>query len=150
MTLLYGRAGRLTAKNGGFRPGQSTRIVVTDDSTDWWTGHAEADPEKRAGTFPKSFVASASSVAPAVPVKKIDIESLPGGLVVAVAKRDYEGEEAGDMSFHKGDVIVVTEEIAGGWWCGYRPQLPDVVGQFPSSFVKKQKRKKSTTRLIGK
>ena len=30
MALLYGRAGRLTAKNGGLRPGQG----VTDDETD--------------------------------------------------------------------------------------------------------------------
>ena len=29
MALLYGRAGRLTAKNGGFRPGQDELLVVT-------------------------------------------------------------------------------------------------------------------------
>ena len=28
MVLLHGRAGRLTAKNGGFRPGQSTKTAV--------------------------------------------------------------------------------------------------------------------------
>jgi len=34
MGILYGRAGRLTAKNGGFRPGQATlaldvRVILT-------------------------------------------------------------------------------------------------------------------------
>ena len=33
MALLYGRAGRLTAKNGGFRPGQWTRAVANRRST---------------------------------------------------------------------------------------------------------------------
>ena len=28
MVLLYGRAGRLTAKNGGFRPGQSKGLLM--------------------------------------------------------------------------------------------------------------------------
>ena len=30
MALLYGRAGRLTAKNGGFRPGQVEAIKRTN------------------------------------------------------------------------------------------------------------------------
>ena len=34
MALLYGRAGRLTAKNGGFRPGQ----------TDRWCGSLNCEP----------------------------------------------------------------------------------------------------------
>ena len=36
MVLLYGRAGPLTAKNGGFRPGQMFRErVLSDTAFDW-------------------------------------------------------------------------------------------------------------------
>jgi hypothetical protein len=33
MVLLYGRAGRLTAQNGGFRPGQCEAFQGIDDSS---------------------------------------------------------------------------------------------------------------------
>ena len=33
MAVLYGRAGRLTAKNGGFRPGQVTQDLQTATDT---------------------------------------------------------------------------------------------------------------------
>ena len=45
MALLYGRAGRLTAKNGGFRPGQIDAQTFTGAGSPahhrfpvWWTG----------------------------------------------------------------------------------------------------------------
>jgi hypothetical protein len=57
MVLLYGRAGRLTAKNGGFRPGQSPKNAhdpgarqfemdaeVTPFSSFWVDGHTSHGP----------------------------------------------------------------------------------------------------------
>jgi hypothetical protein len=37
MALLYGRAGRLTAKNGGFRPGQIGGISIRMEQTYLWS-----------------------------------------------------------------------------------------------------------------
>ena len=41
MAVLYGRDGRLTAKNGGFRPGQSERGAFGDAlaEVDWIVGN---------------------------------------------------------------------------------------------------------------
>jgi hypothetical protein len=39
-------------------------------------------------------------------------------------------------------IVVLDKSDSKGWWQGYRPQLPDIVGQFPSNYVKTLKRKK--------
>ena len=46
---------------------------------------------------------------------------------------------------------MITEDT-DSYWIGYRPQLPATTGQFPSTYVKKQKRKtaKKKGSLFGK
>jgi hypothetical protein len=49
MGLLYGRAGRLTAKNGGFRPGQGTE----GGRAKWWRGLRRPPSPSAAGLLPR-------------------------------------------------------------------------------------------------
>lgn len=71
--------------------------------------------------------------------------------MVAIAKKDYDAAEQGDLAFKRGDLVVITEDT-DSYWIGYRPQLPATTGQFPSTYVKKQKRKtaKKKGSLFGK
>jgi Variant SH3 domain/UBA/TS-N domain len=44
----------------------------------------------------------------------------------------FEARGPEELSFQQGDIITVTEPIAGDWWKG---QLRDRVGAFPSNYV---------------
>ena len=65
MALLYGRAGRLTAKNDGFRPGQSQNFIWHFDFFKFFTGGgwaevyaADADGTTTAGSLEMLAAAS--------------------------------------------------------------------------------------------
>eukprot|EP01088_Endostelium_zonatum_P017632 TRINITY_DN52_c0_g1_i1.p1 TRINITY_DN52_c0_g1~~TRINITY_DN52_c0_g1_i1.p1 ORF type:complete len:386 (-),score=126.90 TRINITY_DN52_c0_g1_i1:105-1262(-) len=48
---------------------------------------------------------------------------------------DYAGENAGDLSFNEGDIIVVNDDSdPSGWWSG---EVHGVSGFFPSNFVER-------------
>ncbi|MBS1890173.1 MAG: SH3 domain-containing protein [Actinobacteria bacterium] len=40
------------------------------------------------------------------------------------------------LSFHKGDKIVTRQTFDNGWWYGNVLKKPDVMGYFPSNYVK--------------
>ncbi|KAI1730928.1 betaPIX coiled coil domain-containing protein [Ditylenchus destructor] len=52
--------------------------------------------------------------------------------VYAIAKYDFDGRNNDELSFATNDVILVTQQLDGGWWEG---ELNSVVGWFPSDFV---------------
>lgn len=57
-----------------------------------------------------------------------------GGKKVCKAIYDYEAQQPGDLSFKKGEIImVVTHE--GGWWTGFSVKDSQFVGSFPSNYV---------------
>lgn len=53
---------------------------------------------------------------------------------VALALFDYNGTDEGDLSFQKGDTILVQEKIDEGWWRGVRDS-DGTFGLFPSNYV---------------
>lgn len=57
-----------------------------------------------------------------------------GGQEVALALFDYTGVEEQDLSFGKGDRIVVMKKIDDGWWSGRKED--GAVGLFPSNYVR--------------
>ncbi|VDM47571.1 unnamed protein product [Toxocara canis] len=52
--------------------------------------------------------------------------------VYARAKHSFEGRNNDELSFRKGDVITVTQQLEGGWWEG---TLQSNTGWFPSDYV---------------
>src|SRR5437667_6717413 len=44
----------------------------------------------------------------------------------------FEPREPGELAFQQGDIITITEPIAGDWWKG---RLRDQTGTFPSNYV---------------
>ena len=60
---------------------------------------------------------------------------LPGeGVGRAIALHDYKAVEPGDLSFNKGDVIIITRKSAStnDWWDG---KINGRKGTFPANFV---------------
>ncbi|KAF7796114.1 hypothetical protein EIP86_007287 [Pleurotus ostreatoroseus] len=57
-----------------------------------------------------------------------------GGIAKAIALFDFNAVQSGDLSFRKGDVIVVTEKSdnVDTWWHG---NVGDRTGTFPANFV---------------
>ncbi|KAJ3032621.1 hypothetical protein HDV00_007315 [Rhizophlyctis rosea] len=66
--------------------------------------------------------------APPVPAKRSD---------TAIAQYDFAGERDGDLSFRKGDVIVITQKTAStnDWWSG---RCNGREGMFPANYVQLQ------------
>lgn len=50
----------------------------------------------------------------------------------AIAKYDFIGETADDLSFSKGEDVILVEQISDDWLCG---RIGDHVGIFPAAFV---------------
>ena len=57
----------------------------------------------------------------------------PEVLGTATALYDLHGEQDGDLSFHKGDVIELLDTSLS-WWKG---KVADRVGVFPSNYVRR-------------
>ncbi|KAE9553313.1 hypothetical protein FO519_003479 [Halicephalobus sp. NKZ332] len=59
-------------------------------------------------------------------------ESTNGEIVRAIAKFTFSGKNNDELSFEKNDIILVTQQLDGGWWEG---NLDGKIGWFPSDFV---------------
>lgn len=61
-------------------------------------------------------------------------QPLRGGIGRAIALYQYQGQESGDLSFDKGDVIVITKksDSTDDWWTG---RINGCEGIFPANFV---------------
>ncbi|XP_076461242.1 nostrin-like isoform X2 [Babylonia areolata] len=61
-----------------------------------------------------------------------EFDDLPSPVGKCEALYDYDANEADELSIKKGDVIVVYEKLADGWWTG---ELNGHSGIFPSTYV---------------
>ncbi|VDK64503.1 unnamed protein product [Onchocerca ochengi] len=52
--------------------------------------------------------------------------------IYARAKHAFKGRNNDELSFRKGDIITVTQQLEGGWWEG---TLHSYTGWFPSNYV---------------
>nr|CAH8863128.1 unnamed protein product [Trichobilharzia regenti] len=57
---------------------------------------------------------------------------MPQKPLLVCALYDYNRQHTDELSFKKGDVITVKQQLEGGWWEG---SLNGVVGWFPSNYV---------------
>ena len=55
----------------------------------------------------------------------------PAAGPTATALYDYNAQQAGDLSFRKGEVIAISAQ-AGNWWSG---QIGSRSGKFPKNYV---------------
>ena len=86
-------------------------------------------PLLQVGWFPRSYVEVLEESNSAVDKQPEEVKP-----EVVMAKYDYAGQEEGDLSFVKGDLIKVTSKNTedGGWWRG---ELGGISGVFPSTYV---------------
>ncbi|KAI6191185.1 hypothetical protein M3Y97_00200400 [Aphelenchoides bicaudatus] len=52
--------------------------------------------------------------------------------VRVIAKYNFDGRNNDELCFQKNDIIIVTQQVEGGWWEG---MIGDNIGWFPSDFV---------------
>lgn len=106
-----------------FSAGETIQVYSMDG--DWWLG---CTSNKKQGHFPNNFVQIGSGKAASKPPAK-------SGSRATKALYAYEGSEAdGEMSFTEGDMLVVEEEMEGGWWRGINMRTGKK-GLFPSNYT---------------
>ena len=103
-------------------------IVIEDvlpDDDFWMKGYLLKDPTKK-GLVPRTFVKMDSK----------DQESLTKGSKCK-ACIDCKADEDDELSFKKGDIIIITEVITddNGWIEGFLENDPSKCGIFPVSYV---------------
>lgn len=62
-------------------------------------------------------------------------QSMSEQQVLAVAKYDFLGEQEGDLTFKKGEIIEIVVRSDSGWWLG---RLNNIIGAFPCNYVQIQ------------
>ncbi|KAL6445060.1 hypothetical protein ACFW04_002162 [Cataglyphis niger] len=97
-------------------------IYVSEQQADWWYGSTSSGNN---GWFPKSYVKE-------ILTSNKDI-AVDGLNEYYVALYRYDSNEAGDLNFNQGEVILVTKK-EGDWWTGC---IGDKSGIFPSNYVEK-------------
>ncbi|XP_075217000.1 dynamin associated protein 160 isoform X2 [Lycorma delicatula] len=107
-------------------------IQVSENQDSWWYGTLN-DVE---GWFPKSYVKLSTEPVTTIqpvtqPVSTGDIP--PKEQEYYVALYPYQSEEAGDLCFNQGEVMLVIKK-EGDWWTGL---IGDRTGIFPSNYVQK-------------
>uniref|UniRef100_A0A6B2LIX1 SH3 domain-containing protein n=1 Tax=Arcella intermedia TaxID=1963864 RepID=A0A6B2LIX1_9EUKA len=130
---LYDYTGE-TEDNLSFKKGDM--LVVKEKTDGWWAGEKDGN----IGWFPASYV------------KELDEENLEK-TKWAKALCDYTGDTKDNLSFKKGDMMIIKEKKTEGWWAGERAGK---VGWFPASYVeekdpfKKTIQAKALFNFIGK
>ncbi|XP_050466670.1 intersectin-1 isoform X2 [Cataglyphis hispanica] len=97
-------------------------IYVSEQQADWWYGSTSSGNN---GWFPKSYVKE-------ILTSNKDI-AVDGLNEYYVALYRYDSNEAGDLNFNQGEIILVTKK-EGDWWTGC---VGDKSGIFPSNYVEK-------------
>ena len=112
-------------------------IIATDTSDDgWWVGHLSSDASKVSGHFPANFVAVQTVAESMFSGTNHSLTAPVENGKRCVANHSYDGDEADDLSFKKGAVIIATDTSDDGWWVGYlSSDASKVSGHFPSNFV---------------
>ncbi|XP_023246440.1 intersectin-1 isoform X2 [Copidosoma floridanum] len=113
--------------------GKGETVTIKEEQDVWCYGESSLG---RVGWFPKSYVKY--KVANGQDTTK----ALGGGLnEYYMALYPYASNEAGDLNFNQGDVILVTKKD-GDWWTGV---VGDRTGIFPSNYVEKYDMPDQTT-----
>ncbi|KAJ8084367.1 hypothetical protein PM082_003136 [Marasmius tenuissimus] len=96
--------------------------------------YMSSDPFKGPAELPTTTPAPITPSQPYIAPKPGLTEPLRDGVARAVALYDFNGVEAGDLSFKKGDVIIVTQksDSTDDWWTG---KVGSSKGIFPANFV---------------
>ncbi len=109
----------------------------------WWIGELD-DGSGARGVFPGNYVQEIEPPSPSRIVasnpdasdEKKDEEARPRsssqGQTSCCAVKAYKGASSSHLSFEEGDVILILERYATGWWKG---QLNGKVGLFPKDCV---------------
>eukprot|EP00041_Stephanoeca_diplocostata_P031615 m.989012 g.989012 ORF g.989012 m.989012 type:complete len:1298 (+) comp23995_c0_seq6:220-4113(+) len=92
-------------------PGDVIKVLAQEDS-DWQKG--ELVRTSQHGIYPTEFATA---------------------LETARARDDYTSSEEGDLTFAKGDTIVLTSRIDRDWVKGVSATTPPIEGMFPRDFV---------------
>lgn len=67
---------------------------------------------------PPATTAYYSQPPPPVPARPAPVVPVDDGLIRVRALYDFGGTADGDLVFRKGDIIIVTQKLAPGWWEG--------------------------------
>ncbi|ROL51010.1 Intersectin-2 [Anabarilius grahami] len=107
-------------------PGQLI-VVLHKNSNSWWLGELQARGKKRKkGWFHSSNVrlleANSGKITPA-----------PQPMCQVIAMYDYKAASKDEMSFQKGQLIIVLNKDNPDWWKG---EVAGVIGLFPTNYVK--------------
>lgn len=101
--------------------------------SDWSSQTPLPPPPKETKPVPRNSESRSSSIASDAQNRPLP-PSVPSQQQKTIAMYDYDGVDKGDLSFRKGDVILVTEKIDAGWWRGTR--IADgSFGMFPVSSI---------------
>ncbi|XP_076663199.1 dynamin associated protein 160 isoform X5 [Andrena cerasifolii] len=116
---------------------QKGQLIMIRKKTDsgWWEGELQARGKKRQiGWFPASYVKPlTSSSNRSTPVSHGYQDSPTDPNVERVmALYPYQAQNEDELSFDKGDVIVVLAKDEAAWWKG---ELHGMTGVFPSNYV---------------
>jgi hypothetical protein len=111
-----------------FKAGDTIQIFSMEG--DWWLGCTSKNTNKK-GYFPNNFVQLANKGGGGV--------QKPSGQAkdrVTEAIYAFEGnEKENELSFVEGDMLVIVEEMDGGWYLGLNPRTGKK-GLFPSNYTK--------------
>ncbi|CAK5280081.1 unnamed protein product [Mycena citricolor] len=96
-------------------------------------GHAD-NQSHHSRSSSSAFSQTAPAPAPVLLKNPALSQPLPSGLGRAIALFDFNAVQSGDLSFSKGDIIVITKrsESSDDWWTG---MVDGRKGIFPANFV---------------
>ncbi|XP_058804871.1 intersectin-1 isoform X2 [Phymastichus coffea] len=102
----------------------------------WWEGELQArGKKKQVGWFPASYVKllqSSSNRSTPVSHRYQDSPTMDPFAEKVMALYPYKAQNEDELSFEKGDVIVVLSKDEDSWWRG---ELNGLSGVFPSNYV---------------
>ncbi|CAI5448445.1 unnamed protein product [Caenorhabditis angaria] len=102
----------------------------------WWEGEIERGGKLLAGWFPGEYVKVVGENGAGTP--KLSISGQGTATTTAIALFDYEANQADELSFSTGDLIVITDKVDSEWWTGHKHQNPAKSGLFPANYVQLQ------------
>jgi hypothetical protein len=125
----------------GFHVDEIIDLISFEASEDWWTGVLKG----KEGTFPKNYVAlipsqytAQSTNAAASAASSVSVANSSASPVMDVSSRkcralyDFTGQDADELSFKVGEIIIVNSEIEG-WYEGRKAD--GSTGIFPINYV---------------
>ena len=106
-----------------FNPGESIRLLRRIDEN-WLEGQLDG----KIGIFPANYV----KIELGNPSLSHEHALASSGKPYAIAVYTFKGEERGDLSFNKGDLMELVGTVGSGWLKG---RINELLGIFPASFV---------------